>query len=151
MNGKTAFKLRCEHSTVIQTLLDAVKNIAKVLEITPVMVLETFNKFGDQQLHLDVQCDEIVEKFLKENPLVRGCASQERPDYIELNKGEHGFDVTYDPIDGSSIVDTNFSVGSIFSIWPHDENRIIGKKISTQVNAMLAIYGPRTTVILYNP
>lgn len=65
--------------------------------------------------------------------------------------GHGGFDVTYDPIDGSSIVDTNFSVGSIFSIWPHDENKIIGKKIGSQVNAILAIYGPRTTAVLYNP
>jgi fructose-1,6-bisphosphatase len=42
-------------------------------------------------------------------------------------------------------------VGTIFSIWPHDEDKIIGKKIGSQVNAMLAIYGPRTTVIFYNP
>lgn len=70
---------------------------------------------------------------------------------MELTKGEGGYDVTYDPIDGSSIIDTNFSVGSIFSIWPHTENNIIGSKIGSQVNAVFAVYGPRTTVILYNP
>ncbi len=88
---------------------------------------------------------------MHENPLVRGIASEERPEYIELSQGQGGYDVTYDPIDGSSIIDTNFSVGSIFSIWPHDESKLIGKKLNAQVNAMLVIYGPRTTVILYNP
>jgi fructose-1,6-bisphosphatase len=29
-----------------------------------------------------------------------------------------GFSVGFDPLDGSSIIDSNFSVGSIFGIWP---------------------------------
>ena len=58
--------------------------------------------------------------------------------------------MTYDPLDGSSIIDTNFSVGSIFSIWPNNPHQLIGDKLNTQVNAVLAVYGPRTTVILYN-
>ena len=32
-----------------------------------------------------------------------------------------GFSVAFDPLDGSSIVDTNFSVGTIFGVWPGDE------------------------------
>lgn len=87
---------------------------------------------------------------MKENPLIRGLASEERPHFTEINKGNGGYIVTYDPLDGSSVIDTNFSVGSIFSIWPYDEDRLIGKKIGDQVNAVLAIYGPRTTAIFYN-
>lgn len=49
------------------------------------------------------------------------------------------------------MLDSNFSVGSIFSIWPVDEKKLIGTKVKSQVNAMLAVYGPRTTVVLYNP
>lgn len=151
MDKTKQFKIRCEHSSVIETILDSIREITVILQHTPVMVLETVNKFGDQQLHLDVHCDEIVEKYARENPSIRGLASEERPEYIELTKGEGGYDITYDPLDGSSIVDTNFSVGSIFSIWPHDENKLIGTKIGAQVNAVFAVYGPRTTAILYNP
>jgi fructose-1,6-bisphosphatase len=115
------------------------------------MVLETVNKFGDVQLQLDVHCDELIEKHLRQNPLVRGLASEERPEYLAISDEEGGYDVTYDPLDGSSIVDTNFSVGSIFSIWPHDKNKIIGTKLKNQANAILAVYGPRTTAFLYNP
>lgn len=146
-----SFKIRCSYSSVIESILNAIVEITVTLQHTPVIVLETVNKFGDQQLHLDVHCDEVVQKHLAQNPSVRGIASEERPEYIELSTGEGGYDITYDPLDGSSIVDTNFSVGSIFSIWPHDEHKLIGKKLNTQVNAVLAIYGPRTTVILYNP
>ena len=32
-----------------------------------------------------------------------------------------GFVVAFDPLDGSSIVDTNFTVGTIFGVWPGDK------------------------------
>jgi len=49
--------------------------------------------------------------------MVKGFASEERPEHHAIGEGE-GYIVTYDPLDGSSIIDTNFAVGSIFSIWP---------------------------------
>lgn len=86
---------------------------------------------------------------MRTNKKIKGFASEERPEYHTLDEGD-GYVVTYDPLDGSSIIDTNFSVGSIFSIWPTDQNKLIGAKIKSQANALLSIYGPRTTVILYN-
>lgn len=56
--------------------------------------------------------------------------------------------VTFDPLDGSSIVDTNFTIGSIFAIWPKgDINKMTGRDI---VGAALALYGSRTNCLLYN-
>jgi fructose-1,6-bisphosphatase len=60
MDTSKDFKIRCDHSSVLESLLSAVREITITLQHTPVMVLETVNKFGDQQLHLDVHCDEIV-------------------------------------------------------------------------------------------
>ena len=54
-------------SSVIHTLLDASIEISNFLRHSPVVVLKTINKFGDQQLHQDVKCDEIVEKHLRKN------------------------------------------------------------------------------------
>lgn len=46
-------------------------------------------------------------------------SSEETPEEVDLGAtGEGGFSVSFDPLDGSSIIDTNFSVGSIFGIWP---------------------------------
>jgi sedoheptulose-bisphosphatase len=58
--------------------------------------------------------------------------------------------VTFDPLDGSSIVDTNFAIGSIFSIWKTDERKLIGVSLREQVNAVVTIFGPRTTAVYYN-
>ena len=61
--------------------------------------------------------------------------------------------MTYDPIDGSSILETNFAIGSIFSIWkynPDEEKPLIGTTVDQQVNAILVVYGSRTTAIWYN-
>jgi fructose-1,6-bisphosphatase len=57
--------------------------------------------------------------------------------------------VTFDPLDGSSIIDTNFTIGSIFAIWPNgDINNMTGRDI---VGGALALYGSRTNIIYYNP
>jgi len=77
--------------------------------------LESSNTFGDVQLQLDVEADHIIEKHLKSNPHVGGFASEERPVYTELGNGH--YIITFDPLDGSSIVDTNFSIGTIFCVW----------------------------------
>lgn len=42
-------------------------------------------------------------------------------------------------------------MGSIFSIWPNTNEKLVGIKVKSLVNAVMAIYGPRTTAILYNP
>lgn len=47
-------------------------------------------------------------------------------------------------------MDTNFSIGSIFSIWKVTDKKLIGETLRAQVNAVLVVYGPRTTAITYN-
>ena len=59
------------------------------------------------------------------------------------------FTVTFDPIDGSSVIDCNFSVGSIFGIWAG--KTVIGKTGRSMVGAALSIYGTRTTCGVFNP
>jgi fructose-1,6-bisphosphatase len=47
------------------------------------------------------------------------ACSEEVPEPVDV--GGEGFCVAFDPLDGSSIVDTNFSVGTIFGVWPGDK------------------------------
>jgi sedoheptulose-bisphosphatase len=133
----------------VQTILDASRAVSLFIRHSPIIALESTNKFGDLQLHQDVRCDEIIEEHLRKNPEVRGFASEERPQLMEVGEGE-GYYVTYDPLDGSSIIDTNFAIGSIFSVWRKTPKKLIGERLRAQVNALLVVYGPRTTAILYN-
>ena len=65
----------------------------------------------------------------------------------ELNS-EGSYTVTFDPIDGSAVIDSNFSVSSVFAIWEtKDINGLTGRDL---VGAALSVYGSRTTIILYN-
>jgi sedoheptulose-bisphosphatase len=54
--------------------------------------------------------------------------------------------VAFDPLDGSSIVDTNFAVGTIFGVWPGD--KLTGITGRDQAAAGMAIYGPRTLFVI---
>lgn len=47
-------------------------------------------------------------------------------------------------------MDTNFAIGSIFSIWRTTPSKLLGESLRTQVNAVIAIFGPRTTAIYFN-
>lgn len=56
-----------------------------------------------------------------------------------------GYSVAFDPLDGSSIVDTNFAVGTIFGIWPGSFAKTIpGITGRDQAAAGVCVYGPRT-------
>lgn len=54
--------------------------------------------------------------------------------------------MAFDPLDGSSIVDTNFTVGTIFGVWPGD--KLTGVTGRDQAAAAMGIYGPRTTYVI---
>jgi len=73
--------------------------------------------------------------------------SEEKPFANELN-ADGNYTVTFDPIDGTPVIDSNFSVASIFAIW--DSKEIIGKTGKELAGAAIAIYGSRTTIIIYN-
>ena len=80
--------------------------------------------------------------------MVKSGLSEERS-YVTHLDDNGKYIVTFDPLDGSSIIDTNFTIGSIFAIWPDgDLNQMTGRKI---VGGALALYGSRTNIIYYNP
>lgn len=54
--------------------------------------------------------------------------------------------VAFDPLDGSSIVDANFAVGSIFGVWPGGTP--LGQTGRDQAAAMYSVYGPRTMFVV---
>merc|ERR1711937_971938 len=75
-----------------------------------------FNAFGDEQLAIDVLADNVIFENLRASGSVATASSDEEP--TEVNMGGEGYSVAFDPLDGSSIIDTNFAVGTIFGVWP---------------------------------
>lgn len=73
--------------------------------------------------------------------------SEERS-YVTQLDDNGKYIVTFDPLDGSSIIDTNNTIGSIFAIWPKgDLSTMTGRDI---VGGALALYGSRTNILIFN-
>lgn len=68
------------------------------------------NKFGDNQLEVDVASDKAVFDRLRRSGVCALASSEETPEEVRISEGGK-FSVAFDPLDGSSIVDANFSVG----------------------------------------
>lgn len=70
---------------------------------------------------MDVQTDSLIYTNLKKSTAVNMALSEERPYPTQLSKaGEHI--VTFDPIDGGNLIDSNYTVGTIFGVWPKGYN-----------------------------
>lgn len=132
---------------VYNGILEACSEIATHIRYNTSNKITTANEFGDTQLDMDVQTDSIIFECLRNTGVVHSGLSEERAYITDLcDDGE--YIVTFDPLDGSSIVDTNFTVGSIFAIWPKgDLLKMTGRDI---VGAALACYGSRTNILIYN-
>ena len=80
----------------------------------------TGNIQGEDQKKLDVIANDILIDVLKNNAHVAGLASEEEDTFVAANENG-GYLVLFDPLDGSSNIDVNISVGTIFSILPKPE------------------------------
>ncbi|MFA4916993.1 MAG: class 1 fructose-bisphosphatase [Syntrophales bacterium] len=102
------------------------------------------NIYGEEQLSLDRSSDEILRNQLQFSGFVREYTSEESDTVIEVGKGDEKYFVTADPLDGSSLVDSNLSIGTIIGI--HKES-IFAEGRKTMVAAMYITYGPLITMV----
>lgn len=129
---------------LILDLSRAAKYIQSSIRTTSAGLAGSRNQFGEEQLKLDVLSDEAIRLELCESGLVASFASEEQDSVIELDPTAQ-YSVAYDPLDGSSLVEANFAIGSIFGIYEGKD--IIGRKPREQVAALYVLYGPRTILV----
>lgn len=129
---------------LILDIARAAKYIQFAIRTTQTGLAGTRNQFGEEQIKIDVISDDIIQQHLRESRLVATYISEEQSEVIEL-KDDAPFSVVFDPLDGSSLVDVNFAIGSIFGIYPGKE--LLGRKPKEQVAALYIVYGPRTLLV----
>lgn len=159
-------------SSVLPALLDAVAAIAQTLRgYHSVSAAGTANPFGDDQLNVDVAAENLIRDALARCPSVVTATSEEDPvekPVQHLNgASQHSpeqpspesssaaaaaassetYTVAFDPLDGSSIIAPNWTVGSIVGIW--DGRSSLGQSPrEKQVASILGFFGPRTTAVV---
>lgn len=75
------------------------------------------NVQGEDQKALDLYADDVVTALLKRGGRVCAIVSEERAD-VTIVEGTGRYVVVHDPMDGSSNIDSNVSIGTIFGIYP---------------------------------
>ena len=101
---------------IVKSIQNIALQIAEDLKYADFGYTDHHNSTGDTQLKLDVKSDAIIEAEFRKNPLVRALISEEKDEILTLRKDARLI-IAYDPLDGSSLVDVNFAVGSIFGIY----------------------------------
>ena len=116
-------------SVELSRLLNGIRLAAKVVnhEVNKAGLVDIIGAAGDtniqgeNQQKLDVLANEKFIQTLKNREIVCGIASEEEDDFISINsfdkQHQNKYVVLIDPLDGSSNIDVNVSVGTIFSIY----------------------------------
>ncbi len=126
---------------IIQAIQTASIKIKNIIDLGDTSKSENENSTGDTQLKLDIASDIVIERIFSEIPSIKAIVSEEQDSIVSLNEnGEYL--IAYDPLDGSSLVDVNLSVGSIYGIYKNEFNaqNIIG--------AVYVIFGPRVEMVV---
>ncbi|CAA7390036.1 class 1 fructose-bisphosphatase [Chryseobacterium fistulae] len=150
----------------LSRLLSAIRLASKVVnrEVNKAGLADITGKVGNQNIQgeeqqkLDVLANDIFITALSQREVVCGIASEENDDFIDIKCGENGhlskYVVLIDPLDGSSNIDVNVSVGTIFSIYrrvsepgtPVQLEDFLQKGIN-QIAAGYVIYGSSTMIV----
>lgn len=147
---------RRELAMIVGAVAGAAAQLAEVVAVGPLAgsqeaVVGT-NQDGDQQKVLDVRADELFLAALRSAP-VACYASEEQDEPVELDRAA-AWGVAIDPLDGSSNIAANVSIGTIFNVLPVLRDAA-GRAAPTfrqpgthQVGAGFVIYGPHTALVL---
>ena len=96
---------------------------------------------------MDLLAHDIFEEQLRMTP-ISYLASEESHELLEIDTGAAHI-VAIDPLDGSSNIDTNMTIGSIFSVLQIDVDRIFTDRLGEhQKAAGFLVYGPQTVLVL---
>jgi len=113
----------------LSRLINSIRLAAKVVnhEVNKAGLVDILGDAGDtniqgeDQQKLDVYANEIFMKRLINRQIVCGIASEEEDDFVTISGSDKANNSKYvvliDPLDGSSNIDVNVSVGTIFSVY----------------------------------
>ncbi len=160
IKNQTSFKYS---SGELSSLINSIRLAAKVVnhEVNKAGLVDIIGPTGEENIQsekqqkLDVYANEKFINTLVNRNIVCGIASEEEQTFISINSNDKNnqnkYVVLIDPLDGSSNIDVNVSVGTIFSIYRRKSK--IGTEVSIedflqsgrfQVAAGYIIYGTST-------
>ena len=152
---KKTGNLTPELAQVIETIGNTCKAIDQLLQKGALAGVlgsaQHENVQGEEQKKLDVISNDYLIDALKVHPHVGGLASEELDEFTPAQENGE-FLVLFDPLDGSSNIDINMCVGTIFSILPAQNAVTKAEDFmqpgTNQAAAGYVLYGPSTMMAL---
>lgn len=145
-------KTYLEEKNISEKLKEAVLKLEKIAEKISIAIHEeekwacwTCNTHWEDQLTMDIFCDKIFIKELKNCTWIATLVSEEQDEEIKVFE-DWEFTFSYDPIDWSSLVETNLSIWSIFAIYKW--KTAIWNKLSNIICTWSLVFWPRTTMLI---
>ena len=142
-----------EFRALIRQVTFAAKRVAATLRVAGLQGMlgaaGHTNVQGETVQRLDDFANATFVNNLLRSPAISDLVSEEMDEGLHLahHHGGH-YALLFDPIDGSSNLDANLSIGSIFSVRRAQDTLATGR---TQVAAGYVIYGPSTICVLAMP
>ena len=135
--------------SIINSLKDACLKISdKISNNNPLNMSDivSTNESNDDVKKLDILSNDLIIESLSKNINVKILASEENTSFIDTSNSDGEFLVTFDPLDGSSNIDSNITVGTIFGIFVEKNIKSVslGKSI---VAAGYCLYGAGTQLV----
>ncbi|MDF1879372.1 class 1 fructose-bisphosphatase [Sulfurimonas sp. SAG-AH-194-C20] len=125
---------------IFDAIQRSAKRIKNAIDVKDIGYSQLENSSGETQLQLDIQCDLIIQEEFSKVSSVHTIASEEKEKEMLLNENGKYF-VAYDPLDGSSLVDVNLSVGTIYGIYEGEFGA------EHMVGACYVVHGPRVEMV----
>jgi fructose-1,6-bisphosphatase I len=148
--------LKTAVAATIGSIADACCALAEIIALGPLagnLGAGTVERGGgDVQTELDLRANRLLMEELRRAPVA--CVASEELDLPDAFDTTAPLCVAMDPLDGSSNIDTNVPVGTIFSIFPmacqgcSPRRECFAQKGTRQLAAGYVMYGPRTALVL---
>lgn len=139
---------------LLSAITDSCKTISALVKIGPMADIygsaNAENVQGETQKKLDIIANDILKDDLKALKTVKALASEEEDTVVSCNQ-QGRFLVAFDPLDGSSNIDINSLVGTIFSVQTtvtDDDTEDFLQPGHQQVAAGYVLYGPAVVLCL---
>jgi fructose-1,6-bisphosphatase I len=113
----------------------------------------TTNVQDEDQAKLDVYANNLCKDYLKSTGLFAAMASEEEDEAVDLKNPQADYVIAFDPLDGSTNIDVNVSVGTIFSVHrkldgvPAGSEKQFLQPGRDQVLAGYILYGTSTILV----
>jgi len=139
-------------NTVAGACIDIAYTVSKGALAGILGAADNINVQGEDQKKLDVLSNTILKEALINISEIRAIASEEEEEAVEGNHAGR-YVVAFDPLDGSSNIDINGQIGTIFTLLPTIEKadnieQHFLQKGTQQAAAGYVLYGPSTVLVL---